>query len=83
MRDMRLFLAGGEPEPTAAASFGLSPREVEVLALMTRGATDREIADTLYVSLRTAQTHVSNILRKLDVRSRTEASVVAVRHDLV
>jgi predicted ATPase/DNA-binding CsgD family transcriptional regulator len=66
----------------AAESVGLTPREREVLRLVAQGCTNREIAATLFVSHRTAATHVANILGKLDVSSRTEATAWAVREGL-
>ena len=62
---------------------GLSAREREVLGLLAAGRTDREIADTLFISPRTASKHVGAILAKLDVTSRAEAAVLAVQHRLV
>jgi DNA-binding CsgD family transcriptional regulator len=62
---------------------GLTPREIEVLQLVVQGKTDREIAEELFISHHTAMRHVSNILGKLDVDSRTAAAAYAVRHDLV
>jgi DNA-binding NarL/FixJ family response regulator len=66
-----------EPDP-----FGLTPRERQVLALLAAGATNREIGAALYMAEKTASVHVSRILAKLDVRSRTEAAAVAHRHGL-
>jgi DNA-binding CsgD family transcriptional regulator len=62
---------------------GLSPREREVLALLGGGHSDREIADALFISYRTATHHVSSILTKLDARTRAEAAVRAVRDGLI
>jgi DNA-binding CsgD family transcriptional regulator len=62
--------------------FGLTPREREVLAMVAEGATNREIGERLYMAEKTASVHVSRILAKLDVRSRTEAAAVAHRHGL-
>ena len=59
--------------------FGLTPRERQVLALVAAGATNREIGAQLYMAEKTASVHVSRILAKLDVRSRTEAAAVAHR----
>ncbi|MFN8521387.1 MAG: response regulator transcription factor [Chloroflexota bacterium] len=53
---------------------GLSPRENDVLRMLAEGLTDREIADALIISPRTVETHVSNILHKLNVRNRAEAA---------
>ena len=60
----------------------LSPRETEVLGLIALGRTNAEIATQLMLSERTVHRHVSNILTKLDVRSRTSAAAYAVQHGL-
>jgi non-specific serine/threonine protein kinase len=57
----------------------LTPRQRDVLALMTAGHSDREIAAALFISRRTASEHVSGILRKLGARSRADAAAAAVR----
>ncbi len=62
---------------------GLSRRELEVLRRLVSGMSDREIAEDLFISYRTVTNHVSSILRKLDVDSRTAAATRAVREDLV
>jgi DNA-binding CsgD family transcriptional regulator len=62
---------------------GLTKREREVLRLLVEGKSDREIAEELYISRHTAMRHVSHILAKLGVESRTAAAAHAVRHDLV
>ena len=62
--------------------FGLTSRERQVLALVANGATNREIGAQLYMAEKTASVHVSRILSKLNVRSRTEAAAVAHRHRL-
>jgi DNA-binding CsgD family transcriptional regulator/tetratricopeptide (TPR) repeat protein len=61
------------PHRRAAASLGLTGREVEVLALLALGRTDAQISDELFVSKKTASVHVSNIVRKLDARDRWHA----------
>lgn len=67
--------------PRSAAET-LTPREREVLVLVASGASNREVARHLGVTERTARTHVSNILAKLDLRSRTQAALWAVREGL-
>ncbi|MBS1893416.1 MAG: AAA family ATPase [Actinobacteria bacterium] len=62
--------------------FGLTPRERQVLAALAEGATNREIAADLFMAEKTASVHVSRILAKLGVRSRTEAAAVAHRLNL-
>jgi DNA-binding NarL/FixJ family response regulator len=64
-------------------SSALTPRELEVLALVGTGRANKEIAADLSISERTARTHVSNILRKLGLASRTQAALWAVREGLV
>jgi DNA-binding NarL/FixJ family response regulator len=58
---------------------GLTRREAEVLSLVARGYTNREIADALVISVKTASVHVSHILRKLDAPNRVEAAAIAHR----
>ncbi len=60
----------------------LTDREVEVLKLITRGLSNQEIADTLVVSIATVYTHVSKILDKLHLASRTQAALYALREGL-
>lgn len=61
----------------------LTNRENEVVQLISKGYTNQEIADELYITLKTVKTHVSNILSKLDVEDRTQVAIYAFRHDLV
>jgi DNA-binding CsgD family transcriptional regulator/tetratricopeptide (TPR) repeat protein len=68
-----------EPERPEEEPFGLTPRERQVLTLVSEGRTNREIGDTLFMAEKTASVHVSRILSKLGVRSRTEAAAVAHR----
>jgi DNA-binding CsgD family transcriptional regulator/tetratricopeptide (TPR) repeat protein len=60
-------------------TFGLSRRELEVLALIAQGRTNREIGDRLFISQKTVGVHVGNILAKLGVSGRVEAAAVAIR----
>lgn len=81
------------PAPIPAATSGaegnqslpepLSPRELEVLALLVDGLSNQQIADKLVISLATAKTHVRNILNKLAVDDRTQAAVHAMRRGIV
>ncbi len=68
------------PEQTATA---LTPREREILVLVAHGKSNRDIADALVISERTARSHVSNVLIKLGLASRTQAALWAVREGLV
>ncbi|SDI75215.1 response regulator transcription factor [Alteribacillus bidgolensis] len=61
----------------------LTSRELEVLALIGEGKTNQEIADELYIGIKTVKTHVSHILSKLEVDDRTQIAVYAHRHGLV
>ena len=61
----------------------LSAREQEVLALLAQGATNKEIAARLHITVRTVKAHVTNIFNKLGVNSRTEAVAVALRGGLL
>jgi DNA-binding CsgD family transcriptional regulator len=63
--------------------FGLTARERDVLALVAAGATNREIGEQLHMAEKTASVHVSRILAKLNVRSRTEAAALAYRQGMV
>jgi len=71
------------PQPAAAAPERLTPRELEVLALLGEGLSNRSIADRLGISERTAKFHASSILAKLGAESRAEAIVRAARLGLV
>jgi predicted ATPase/DNA-binding CsgD family transcriptional regulator len=70
------------PSHSSGAVFGLSPRELEVLRLMAAGHSNEEIAQQLFISRRTATTHVSHVYAKLGVTTRAQAIAVAHRHQL-
>ncbi len=60
----------------------LTPREQDVLAELTKGKSNREIASSLFVTEKTIKTHISNIFTKLQVQDRTQAALYAVKHGL-
>ena len=71
-----------EPGPAAmpaAAELGLTSRELDVLGLLAEGRSNRQIAEALFISVKTAGVHVSSILSKLGVASRGEAAATAHR----
>ena len=61
---------------------GLTAREVEVLGLVATGSTNKEVAETLFLSEKTVARHLSNIFTKLDISSRTAAAAYAFEHGL-
>lgn len=61
----------------------LSKRETEVLKEMVKGKTNKEIANTLFVSEKTIKTHVSHIFSKLQVSDRTQAAIYAMENKLI
>ncbi len=77
-RRARIRVEEGEPQDGADA-FGLTEREREVLELLADGRSNPQIAETLFISRKTASAHVSNIIAKLGVTSRGEAAAVAHR----
>jgi DNA-binding CsgD family transcriptional regulator/tetratricopeptide (TPR) repeat protein len=84
----RITLTPDEPPAPSAArtvadDLGLTLREVEVLAQLAKGRTDRQIAEELFISKKTASVHVSNLLRKLDAANRIEAAEIGQRVSLV
>jgi DNA-binding NarL/FixJ family response regulator len=74
--EFRRMSAGTETEP------GLTPRETEVLKLVAKGYTYREIAEKLFLSTKTVQNHVQNILTKLQLRKRYELMRYAIQRGL-
>jgi two-component system, NarL family, response regulator LiaR len=75
----RLMQAVSAPE----SPVDLTEREAEVLRLLARGQSNKQIAHSLHISEKTVKTHVSNILSKLGVQSRTQATLCAIRIGLV
>ncbi len=76
-------VSGRKTHPAEDEIEALTGREMEVLRLLAQGMTNKQIADTLVISDRTVQTHLSNIFAKLAVSSRTEAVLVAMKRNLL
>jgi DNA-binding NarL/FixJ family response regulator len=66
----------------SAAPFGLTPRELAVLRMLPSGLSNPQIAEALFISPRTVQTHLSNLYGKLGVSGRAEAIAIAVQHGI-
>jgi len=85
---VRIDRLGAEESAAALQGQGtedldLTEREMEILGLIAAGLNNKEISDTLYLSEKTVKTHVSNILRKLNLADRTKAAVFAIKKGLV
>ena len=88
---VRLVMSGRRGIPPSVAStlaehtprVALTPRETEVISLMTTGLTNAQIAERIGRTEETAKVHVKNILQKLDARDRTEAVTIAIRRGFV
>ncbi len=78
----RFVLTPGKPSDIITPE-GLTEREIEFLKLMTRGLSNKEIADEMSLSIRTVQGHLRHIFKKLGVGSRTEAVIYALKEELV
>lgn len=76
----RLMHAVKSPEPRSAPKHELTARELEVLACIGRGLSNREIAGALHISERTVKAHVSNLLAKLNCPDRTNLAIYAIRN---
>jgi DNA-binding NarL/FixJ family response regulator len=89
LEEIAVLVAAGRPAdavlvaPKPQTADSLTDREREVLALVANGLSNLQIADSLVISERTARTHVSNILGKLGVASRTQAALLAIREGVV
>lgn len=71
------------PRPNEAPVDQLTPREMDVLRLVAKGMSNKEIADNLVISEKTTKTHISNILSKLHLADRTQVAIYALRQRLV
>ncbi|MEM6614163.1 MAG: response regulator transcription factor [Cyanobacteria bacterium P01_C01_bin.72] len=82
------FIAQSDPDRFSTSSElppalkALSPREKEVLSLITKGANNKEIAGQLYISERTVKAHITSILSQLNLRDRTQAAILASQYKL-
>jgi len=72
-----------KPKKADPPNFDLTKRELDILGLIATGATNREIAQQLYVSEGTVKNHVSNILSRLGLRDRMQIAIFAIENDLV
>ncbi|MEU4420101.1 response regulator transcription factor [Actinoplanes sp. NPDC024001] len=77
------YVAAPRPERPAAELRGLTPREVEVLALIGNGLSNDEIADALVISIKTVKTHITHLLAKLAARDRAQLVIAAFNAGLV
>jgi DNA-binding NarL/FixJ family response regulator len=79
---LQALLSSPAARPSVETGWGLddlTPREQEILSYLVRGLSDRDIAQTLFISVRTVQTHLAHIYEKLDIHSRIEAAILALR----
>jgi DNA-binding NarL/FixJ family response regulator len=74
---------GGKPPKGETSGGRLTPREREIVQLLAEGLTNKEIASTLHISVKTAETHRTNIMRKLDLHSVSELVRYAVRNHII
>ncbi len=75
--------SSSDPPNTSEYPAGLTGREVAVLRLVAQGATNRQIAATLSISVKTVNAHMTNILNKIDCDNRTAATTFAIQHGLL
>ncbi|MFC1985063.1 response regulator [Chloroflexota bacterium] len=83
LTEFKELTAGVERELVKEENADLSPREGEVLHLVAQGATNKEIADSLFISENTVKTHLKNIMEKLHLANRSQAAAYAVKRGLV
>ena len=71
------------PEAPRRASADLSPRELEILSLLAKGMSSREIGNELVLTVRTVERHISNVYRKIGAHNRAQAAAYALEHRVV
>jgi DNA-binding NarL/FixJ family response regulator len=76
---LNLTAASGQTQTPPATHLNITPREAEVLEQLAIGRTNRQIAEALFISEKTASVHVTNLLRKLGVTNRVQAAAIAQR----
>lgn len=84
-QELALILLGDKPaemEP-ASSKEDLTPRELDVLRRLSQGLSNKQIAQTLSISTATVRSHVSSLMRKLNVENRTQLAIYAREHDLI
>ena len=72
----------GAPAEPAGAAGDLTERELEVVALVAQGRSNREIADEFVISEKTVKTHIGHVLAKLGLKDRTQLAIYALKHGL-
>jgi len=83
LAEFKDFETGEKKEPVPETESVLSPREGEVLQMVAQGATNRQIADSLFISENTVKTHLRNIMDKLHLANRSQAAAYAIQRGLV
>jgi len=83
LTEFKDLTAGVERKPIENADADLSPREGEVLELVAQGATNKEIANSLFISENTVKTHLRSIMEKLHLANRSQAAAYAIKRGLV
>ncbi len=78
-----LAAAGEQPGRRRAGPAGLTPRELEVLTLIARGASTRQVARALGITAKTAETHIERIYAKIGASTRSTATLFAMQHGLL
>jgi DNA-binding NarL/FixJ family response regulator len=80
---LQTYLGGGTGAVESGESALLTPREREVIQLLAEGRSNRDVADILRISVRTAETHRTNIMRKLDCHSLSDLTRYAIRNNII